>query len=145
MNTIECCYLKPPSTLIHHSISFAHPCSQMSTDRGVYEQPPLNFSDVASTDASNLGTNHHFTVNINRNTRSNQSRTGYTLNGDQSTNESTFSFRSTRDISQFVKEENGRTFNTLNETYWLPTGTFPLLEPSVNMQRLRLGPLGAAS
>lgn len=37
---------------------------------------------------------------------------------------SIFSYDSSRDAPEMLKEENGRTFNNQNDTYYLPAGTF---------------------
>lgn len=37
---------------------------------------------------------------------------------------SIFSYNSSRDAPEMFKEENGRTFNNQNDTYYLPAGTF---------------------
>lgn len=42
--------------------------------------------------------------------------------------ESTYSYQSVRDIANFIRELNGRKFNSQNQTYMLPAGQSSLLE-----------------
>jgi hypothetical protein len=60
------------------------------------------------------------------------------LTPENSRSPSLFSYDSGRDAAEMLKEENGRTFNNQNDTYYLPAGTsaFPSICTLVNLLHL---------
>ena len=49
-------------------------------------------------------------------------RTIDAMSNSVSTSDSVFSFESMRDIHEFIREYNGRSYNAQNPTYFLPAG-----------------------
>lgn len=87
-------------------------------DRARYDQPPEIFSNAGTLlDGSLSGS-------ADRDPRYRPSGSGRGVPDDQITKVSLYSYHSWRDNAQFVREVDGRTFTSQNETYPLPTGEF---------------------